>query len=247
MTPLMTHEGDRIAKVMARAGVCSRREAERLIEAGRVTVDGKTIKSPALNVTAANKIALDGEVVKAAEETRLWRFHKPAGLVTTTHDPEGRPTVFEALPPGLPRVVTVGRLDLNTEGLLLFTNDGGLAGALEHPSTGWVRRYRVRAYGRLQDEELEPLRRGARIDGVKYRPANVEIERQQGSNVWLNLALDEGKNREVRRLMESIGLKVNRLIRTSYGPFQLGVLKPGEAQEIPRRVLRDQLGQIGKK
>ena len=235
-------QGDRIAKVLARAGLASRREAERMIEAGRVSVNGKQISSPALNVTAADRIAVDGKDVSEPEPPRMWLYHKPAGLVTTTKDEKGRQTIFDALPEDMPRVMTVGRLDLNSEGLLLLTNDGGIKRKLELPSTGWLRRYRVRVNGRPEDKTLEPLRKGITIDGERFQPMTVTLDRQQGANAWLTVGLREGKNREIRRAMESIGLSVNRLIRISYGPFQLGELKAGEVEELRRKVVRDQLG-----
>lgn len=234
--------GDRIAKVLARAGVASRREAERMIEAGRVAVNGKTIDSPALNVTAKDKIAVDGKPVSEPEPSRLWLYHKPAGLVTTTSDEKGRETIFDRLPEDMPRVMSVGRLDLNSEGLLLLTNDGGIKRKLELPSTGWLRRYRVRVNGRPKDEDFEPLRKGLVIEGERFQPMTVSLDRQQGANAWLTIGLREGKNREIRRAMEDIGLTVNRLLRVSYGPFQLGTLKQGEVEEVRRRVMRDQLG-----
>ncbi|WP_245222550.1 pseudouridine synthase [Ruegeria sp. HKCCSP351] len=234
--------GDRIAKVLARAGVASRREAERMIEAGRVAVNGKTIDSPALNVTAKDKIIVDGKPVSEPEPSRLWLYHKPAGLVTTTRDEKGRDTIFDKLPEDMPRVMSVGRLDLNSEGLLLLTNDGAIKRKLELPATGWLRKYRVRVNGRPKDEDFEPLRKGLVIEGERFQPMTVTLDRQQGANAWLTIGLREGKNREIRRAMEDIGFNVNRLLRVSYGPFQLGNLKPGEVEEIRRRVMRDQLG-----
>lgn len=237
-----TPPGDRIAKVLARAGIASRREAERMIEAGRVAVNGKTIDSPALNVTDKDRIAVDGKEIAKPEEPRLWLYHKPAGLVTTARDEKGRPTVFDSLPEDLPRVMSVGRLDLNSEGLLLLTNDGGIKRRLELPSTGWLRKYRVRVNGAPEDAKLEPLRKGLTIDGERFQPMTVTLDRQQGANAWLTVSLREGRNREIRRAMEAVGLTVNRLIRVSYGPFRLGELKPGEVSEVKARVLRDQLG-----
>ncbi|GHG91612.1 pseudouridine synthase [Pseudodonghicola xiamenensis] len=235
-------EGDRIAKVLARAGVASRREAERMIEEGRVNVNGKPIDSPALNVTAKDRISVDGKPLAAPEPARLWLYHKPSGLVTTARDEQGRETIFDALPEEMPRVMSVGRLDLNSEGLLLLTNDGGLKRQLELPSTGWLRRYRVRINGRPEEKNFEPLRQGVVIEGEKFQPMIVSIDRQQGANAWLTVGLREGRNREIRRAMEAVGFSVNRLIRISYGPFQLGNLKAGEVEEVRRRVLRDQLG-----
>ncbi len=234
--------GDRIAKVLARAGVASRREAERMIEAGRVTVNGKAISSPALNVTAKDKITVDGKPVSEPEPSRLWLYHKPTGLVTTARDEKGRETIFDKLPEDMPRVMSVGRLDLNSEGLLLLTNDGGIKRKLELPATGWLRKYRVRVNGRPKDEDFEPLRKGLVIEGERFQPMTVTLDRQQGANAWLTIGLREGKNREIRRAVEDIGFVVNRLLRVSYGPFQLGNLKPGEVEEIRRKVLRDQLG-----
>jgi 23S rRNA pseudouridine2605 synthase len=235
-------EGERIAKVMARAGMCSRREAEAWITAGRVSVNGTKITSPALNVRPQDRIAIDGEPLPARERTRLFLYNKPRGLVTTNADPEGRPTIFAALPKGLPRLVTVGRLDMNTEGLLLLTNDGGLARVLELPETGWLRRYRVRAHGNIMQPQLDALRKGVTIDGIRYGEIEATLDRAQGANVWLTFAIREGKNREVRNVLEHLGLKVNRLIRVSYGPFQLGDLKDGAVEEIRTRHLREQLG-----
>jgi 23S rRNA pseudouridine2605 synthase len=237
--------GDRIAKVLARAGVASRREAERMIEAGRVSVNGKAIKSPALNVTGKDKITVDGKPVSEPEPSRLWLYHKPTGLVTTTKDEKGRATIFDELPEGMPRVMSVGRLDLNSEGLLLLTNDGGIKRKLELPSTGWLRKYRVRVNGRPKDEDFATLRKGLVIEGERFQPMTVSLDRQQGANAWLTIGLREGKNREIRRAMEDIGFAVNRLLRVSYGPFQLGDLKPGEVEEVRRRVMRDQLGLDG--
>lgn len=240
-------KGERLAKVMARAGLCSRREAETWITAGRVRVDGETVTTPARNVTATNRVEVDGRPLPARTPARLWRYHKPAGLVVTRRDPEGRPTIFDALPGHLPRVVTVGRLDLSSEGLLLLTNDGELARHLELPSTGWARRYRVRVHGRVDPEKLTALARGITVEGVRYGPITATLDRQQGANAWLTVSLREGKNREVRRVLEHIGLPVGRLIRIAYGPFQLGTLGRGEVDEIRPRVLRDQLGALAPK
>lgn len=234
--------GDRIAKVLSRAGVASRREAERMIEDGRVSVNGKTITSPALNVTAADRIIVDGKQIGEPEPPRIWLYHKPAGLVTTEKDEKDRQTVFGTLPPELPRVMSVGRLDLNSEGLLLLTNDGEVKRKLELPSTGWLRRYRVRINGSVSEAKLEELRAGIEVDGIRYQPMIVTFDRQQGANAWLTISLREGKNREIRKAMAAIGVTVNRLIRVSYGPFQLGALKQGDVEEVKQRVVRDQLG-----
>ncbi len=228
--------------MLARAGIASRRGSEQLIADGRVTVNGKTLTSPALNVSPKDRIAVDGKPVGEPEKTRLWRYHKPTGLVTSHKDPEGRDTVFQKLPKELGRVISIGRLDLNSEGLLLLTNNGELSRALELPSTGWARRYRVRAFGRVTEVELEKLRKGITAEGVKYGPIEVEIEREQGGNKWLNVSLREGKNREIRKALAAVGMTVNRLIRISYGPFQLGNLQPGEVKSVPERVLQDQCG-----
>ena len=235
-------EGERIAKVIARAGVASRREAERLIETGRVTVNGEVITRAALNVTPADKVVVNGKPLDAPEPARLWLYHKPTGLVTTNRDEQGRPTIYDDLPEDMPRVMSVGRLDLNSEGLLLLTNDGAVKRQLELPSTGWLRKYRVRVNGRVTEPQLEPLRKGITAEGEDFQPMIVTLDRQIGANAWLTVGLREGKNREIRRAMEAIGLVVNRLIRVSYGPFQLGQLAPGAVEEIRRRVLRDQLG-----
>lgn len=240
--PPSSPEAERIAKFLARAGVCSRRDAERLIAEGRVKLNGKLLDTPATKVTSTDKIVVDGRPIGAAEPTRLWRYHKPSGLVTTHRDPAGRNTVFEHLPRDMPRVISIGRLDLTSEGLLLLTNDGELARKLELPANGWLRRYRARAFGRVRQEELDTLKDGITVEGVRYGSIDAKLERGSGANSWINLALTEGKNREVRRVLDALGLKVNRLIRTSYGPFQLGTLEPGEVEEIPRRVLKDQLG-----
>lgn len=234
--------GERIAKVLARAGVASRRAAEALIAEGRVAVNGTVIDSPALNVTPRDKVLVDGKPLAAKEPVRLWLYHKPLGLVTSERDEKGRETVFDSLPEGMPRVVSVGRLDLNSEGLLLLTNDGDLKRRLELPSTGWLRKYRVRVNGRPDDAQLAPLKQGLVIDGEKFQPMMVTLDRQQGANAWLSVGIREGKNREIRRAMEAVGLTVNRLIRTAYGPFQLGDLAPGAVEEIRPRVLKDQLG-----
>ena len=235
--------GERIAKVLARAGLASRRDAEEWITQGRVTVNGRVINSPALDVTENDSIAVDGKPLPPRERTRLFMFHKPRGLMTTHADPEGRPTVFDNLPEGLPRLISIGRLDFNTEGLLLLTNDGGLARALELPDTGWLRRYRVRAHGEVTQAQLDELKKGVEVDGVKYGSIDAELERDQGANVWLVFAIREGKNREVRNVMAHLGLEVNRLIRVSYGPFQLGELAEGQVEEVKTRVLREQLGE----
>ncbi len=235
-------EGERIAKVLARRGVASRRDAERMILAGRVQVDGKRVDTPAVNIAPDARITVDGTPVRAAEPTRLWLYHKAPGLVTTERDEQGRDTVFDALRADLPRVMSVGRLDLNSEGLLLLTNDGELKRRLELPATGWLRRYRVRINGRPQDSAFDPLREGIEVDGEQFLPMQITLDRQKGANAWLTIGLREGRNREIRRAIEDIGFTVNRLIRLSYGPFQLGQLKAGEVLEIKRRVLRDQLG-----
>jgi 23S rRNA pseudouridine2605 synthase len=235
--------GERIAKVLARAGLASRRDAEDLVTQGRVTVNGRVINSPALDITANDVVAVDGKPLPPRERTRLFLYHKPRGLMTTHADPEGRPTVFDNLPEGLPRLISVGRLDFNTEGLLLLTNDGGLARVLELPDTGWLRRYRVRAHGEVTQAQLDELKKGVEVDGVKYGPIDATLERDQGANVWLVFAIREGKNREVRNVMAHLGLEVNRLIRVSYGPFQLGELEEGQVEEVKTRVLREQLGE----
>lgn len=233
---------ERLAKFMARSGVCSRRDAEKLIEQKRVTVNGEIIDTPAFNVEGTEKILLDGEKLPEIEQTRLWLYHKPAGLLTTHKDTEARATVFDHLPAGLPRVISVGRLDLNSEGLLLLTNNGELSRKLELPENGWSRRYKVRVHGVVNKKKLSELADGMVIDGINYGPVKAELESQNGTNSWLIVTLNEGKNREIRKLMKSIGLEVARLIRLSYGPFQLGSLKKGEVREIPQKVLKEQLG-----
>jgi 23S rRNA pseudouridine2605 synthase len=235
--------GERIAKRLARAGIASRRDAETLIAAGRIRLNGKVLASPAVNVIPSDVIELDGTQIPAIERTRLFLFHKPAGVVTTNRDPQGRRTVFDALPGDLPRLVTVGRLDINTEGLLLLTNDGGLARVLELPATGWLRRYRVRVHGAPDEKALAELRHGIAVDGVFYGAVEAALDRTQGSNAWLTIGLREGKNREVKNILRALGLEVARLIRVSYGPFQLGELPEGNVQEIRGRTLRDQLGE----
>jgi len=235
--------GERIAKAIARAGLCSRREAEAWIAAGRVALNGEVIASPARNVTRADRISVDGQPLPSRERTRLFLYHKPRGLLTSHADPGGRPTIFSALPKGLPRLISVGRLDINTEGLLLLTNDGSLARVLELPATGWLRRYRVRAHGRVTPEQLARLTVGITIDGIRYGPIEATLDRAQGSNVWLAFAIREGKNREVKNVLGHLGLKVNRLIRVSFGPFQLGELPVGAIVEVKTRTLRDQLGE----
>ena len=234
--------GERIAKVIARAGLTSRREAEAWIAAGRVTVNGAVIGSPVLNVTARDRVSVDGAPLPARERTRLFLYHKSRGLMTSHADPRGRPTIFQHLPKGLPRLISVGRLDFNTEGLILLTNDGALARILELPATGWLRRYRVRAHGSVTQPRLDELRAGVTIDCIHYREIEAVIDRVQGSNLWLTFAIREGKNREVRNVLGHLGLTVTRLIRVSFGPFQLGELPEGEVEEVPTRVLREQLG-----
>ncbi len=239
-----------MAKALARAGVASRREVERLIAEGRVTLNGRLLDTPAVKIGPGDVLRVDGAVVGAAEPTRVWRYHKPSGLVTTHRDPAGRPTVFDALPPHLPRVISIGRLDLNSEGLLLLTNDGALARALELPSSGWVRQYRARAYGRTTQAQLDTLKDGVTVEGVVYGPILARLDKVQrkagapaesSANVWISVSLAEGKNREVRRVLESIGLKVNRLVRLAYGPFALATLATGQVEEVGPRVIREQL------
>lgn len=234
--------GERIAKYLARAGVASRREAEKLIEQGIVTVDGKTLSTPAFKVTPDMDIRVDGTRIGKPAAPRLWRYHKPDGLVTTHKDPQGRRTVFETLEGRLPRVISIGRLDLTTEGLLLLTNDGGLARRLELPSTGWTRRYRIRAYGRTTQKALDSLKDGVEIDGVQYGPVRAKLDQLQGGNSWITMSINEGKNREVRNVMRHLDLHVNRLIRTAYGPFQLGRLHKGDFEEVPGKQMKEQLG-----
>jgi 23S rRNA pseudouridine2605 synthase len=236
------NQPERIAKAIARAGLCSRRDAERWIAEGRVSLNGAILTSPAVTVTADSDIRVDGRKLPEPERPRLWRYHKPVGLVTTHRDEKGRPTVFGALPPGLPRLISIGRLDLNSEGLLLLTNDGALSRRLELPATGWVRRYRVRVHGAVDPAGLASLARGITIEGIAYGPIRAALDRTQGSNAWLTLALQEGRNREVRRVLEHLGHPVTRLIRVAYGPFQLGHLGRGAIEEVPARVLREQLG-----
>ncbi len=241
--PAKEHAGERIAKVLSRAGVASRREAERMIELGEVKVNGKVITSPALNVTAKDVILVNGEPLAEPEPARVWLYYKPDGLVTSNADEKGRDTVFDNLPPDMPRVMSIGRLDLNSEGLLLLTNDGELKRRLELPSTGWLRKYRVRVNGNPTDPDLEPLRKGITVEGEKFQPMSVVLDRIQGANAWLTVGIREGKNREIRRAMSAINLTVNRLIRVSYGPFRLGDLEPGQVEEIKARILRGQLGE----
>lgn len=237
----MTEKGERIAKRIARAGLCSRRDAERWIEQGRVSVNGKTLKTPACVVSADDTIIVDGKPLPGAGLTRLFLYHKPAGLVTTNRDEKSRATIFDHLPDGLPRVVTIGRLDMNTEGLLLLTNDGELARHLELPATGWSRRYRVRVHGRVDEQRLIDLKKDFTLEGVRYKGIEAKLEKTQGSNAWLTIVLREGKNREIRKVMDSLDLPVTRLIRTAYGPFNLGDLPKGGAQEVKDQILRAQI------
>lgn len=239
-------KGERIAKLLARAGLCSRREAERMIAEGRVSLDGRKLDTPAVAVRPGQVVRVDGKPLPEPEQRRLWCYHKPRGLVTTHRDPQGRPTVFAALPADLPRVISIGRLDLNSEGLLLLTNDGTLARRLELPSTAWVRRYRVRVHGGIDAASLEKLAEGITIEGIAYGPIGATVDREQRSNTWLTVALREGKNREIRRVMEHLGLGVTRLIRTAYGPFQLGNLAPGTLREVSGKVLADQIGRAAR-
>src|SRR5215472_1470417 len=234
--------GERIAKVIARSGLCSRREAEALIGEKRVSVNGVIIESAALDILPSDEVLVDGRPLSLREPPRLWRYYKPKGCVTTHKDPAGRPTVFEALPEGLPRLISVGRLDFNTEGLLLLTNDGDLARHVELPATGWTRRYRVRAFGEISEAQLQDLAGGLTVNKMSYGPIEASLEREQGGNVWISVSIREGKNREVRRIMEHLGLAVNRLIRVSFGPFMLGDLEPGQIEEVKTAVLKDQLG-----
>jgi 23S rRNA pseudouridine2605 synthase len=240
-------EPERIAKHLARAGVASRREVERMIADGRVRLNGKLLDTPAVTVTGVDRIEVDGKPLAAAEPPRLWRYYKPVGLVTTERDEKGRPTVFERLPEGMPRVLSIGRLDIGSEGLLLLTNDGAIKRRLELPSTGWLRKYRVRAHGAASEAALDRLRAGIELDGEQFQPMMVTFDKVQGANSWLTVGIREGRNREVRRALESVGLAVNRLIRTSYGPFQLGELEPGAVEEVRPKALADQLGlsQVG--
>ena len=235
---------ERIAKFLARSGVCSRREAENFILQKRITVNGETVETPAFLVNGDEDVRFDGEKIKKKEKTRLWLYHKPTGLITSHKDEKERETVFSHLPESLPRVISVGRLDLNSEGLLLLTNDGALSRALELPQNGWSRRYRVRVHGFLDEKKLKALEKGTVIEGITYAPCKITIDSKQGSNAWLTVSINEGKNREIRKLMASVDLSVARLIRLSYGPFQLGSLKKGEIREVPQKVLKEQLGKI---
>ena len=244
--PESGERGERIAKYLARAGVASRRDAERMIESGRVALNGTKVLHPATFVAAGDIILIDGSPVGEPSRTRLWRYHKRAGLLTTHRDPEGRPTIFERMPPELPRVVSVGRLDLNSEGLLLLTNDGALARQLELPTTGWLRRYRVREHGTVDPARLAALKGGIVVDGVRYGPISAEIDSTKGSNSWLAVGLNEGKNREIRKVMAALGLETTRLIRIAYGPFQLGNLPRGAVAEVNPKVLREQLPKVGR-
>jgi len=240
-------KGERVAKLLARAGLCSRRDAERWIAEGRVSLKGEVLTSPAINVANPAELSVDGKPLPEADRPRLWRYHKPSGLVTTHRDEKGRATVFASLPKELPRLISVGRLDLNSEGLLLLTNDGALARQLELPANGWLRRYRVRVHGTIDPAQLTALEKGVTIEGVSYGEIHAALERQQGANAWLMVSLREGKNREVRKVMAHLGLPVSRLIRIAYGPFQLGHLERGAIEEVPQRVLREQLGAGGGK
>ena len=233
---------ERLANFIARSGVCSRRRAEDIIKQQRVTVNGEIVSSPAFNVEGNEKILVDGEKLPSKDITRLWLYHKPSGLVTSHRDEKNRPTVFDNLPTGLPRVISVGRLDLNSEGLLLLTNNGELSRKLELPSNGWVRRYKVRVHGFVDENKLKSLSQGTIVDEIKYGAISANVESKQGTNTWLVVTLSEGKNREVRKVLKSIGLEVSRLIRLSYGPFQLGAIKKGEVKEVPTQVLKEQLG-----
>lgn len=238
----MTTEEERISKRIARAGICSRRDAERLIAEGRVAVNGQTLASPAFNVTENDVITVDGDVIAGKEPARLWRYHKPKGLVTSHRDEKNRDTIFDHLPKNLPRVISVGRLDMNSEGLLLLTNDGELSRHLEMPATGWTRKYRVRAFGRITQPVLDELKNGITVDGIHYGPIEATLDKQQGSNVWIDMTLREGKNREIRRVLSYLGLEVNRLIRTSYGPFHLSDLAEEAVEEVSAKALQEAVG-----
>ena len=238
----MSEEPQRIAKYLARAGIASRREVERMIAIGQVTLNGKVLETPAIKVTSADSILVDGKPIGEADKVRFWRYYKPIGLVTSDRDEKGRRTIYDDLPENMPRVMSVGRLDINSEGLLLLTNDGGLKRKLELPSTGWLRRYRVRVNGSPTEEMVATLRKGIVVDREVFKGMEVRLDRQQGSNAWLTVGLREGKNREIRRAMEFVGLRVNRLIRTSYGPFKLDDLKPGNVEEMKAKTIKDQLG-----
>ncbi|HSA79189.1 MAG TPA: pseudouridine synthase [Geminicoccaceae bacterium] len=245
MTAGAPEEGgpERVAKRIARSGLCSRRDAEHWIAAGRVAVDGQVLTSPAVSVTAENLVTVDGAPLPAPERARLFRYHKPAGVLTAARDPEGRPTIYDRLPAGLPRLMPVGRLDLTSEGLLLLTNDGALKRQLELPATGWLRRYRARVHGQIDQATLAKLKKGITLDGFNYGPIEATLDRVQSSNAWLRIALREGKNREIRRVLEHFGWPVSRLIRLSFGPFQLGGLGAGEVEEVTGKVLREQVGE----
>ncbi|WP_019645143.1 pseudouridine synthase, partial [Novispirillum itersonii] len=243
---VVVEDGERIAKALARAGVCSRRDAEKLIADRRVRMNGKPVETPATLVTPHDVLTVDGKPVAKPQTTRVWRYHKPPGLVTTHHDPQGRPTVFDAMPSTMPRVISVGRLDLNSEGLLLLTNDGALARQFEHPSNGWTRRYRVRVFGAVDPARLALLAKGVTVDDVTYGSIQAEVERQSGANSWLTVTLTEGKNREIRRVMDYLGYRVNRLVRVSYGPFYIGRLERGELEEIPPKMLAELLDNVAK-
>lgn len=232
------NKGERIAKIIARAGLASRRESEKLILDGKVKVNGKTISSPALNLSRDDVVEVDGKLLSPPEKTRIWMYHKPVGLISTSKDEKNRPTIFDKLPSEMPRVLSIGRLDLNSEGLLLLTNDGELKRRLELPSTGWLRSYRVRVKGRLNENMLEPLRRGISVDGTQFKPMQVSFDRQTGANAWLSIGLREGKNREIRKALSLLGLSVNRLIRISFGDFELGKLKKGEIEEVRSSIVK---------
>ena len=232
------NKGERIAKIIARAGLASRRESEKLILDGKVKVNGKTISSPALNLSRDDVVEVDGKLLSPPEKTRIWMYHKPVGLISTSKDEKNRPTIFDKLPNEMPRVLSIGRLDLNSEGLLLLTNDGELKRRLELPSTGWLRSYRVRVKGRLNENMLEPLRRGISVDGTQFKPMQVSFDRQTGANAWLSIGLREGKNREIRKALSLLGLSVNRLIRISFGDFELGKLKKGEIEEVRSSIVK---------